>query len=151
MNAHIVVRNEGKIRAFEIQVVSTKDGITIIDMMFHALHSFPDDFRVNVLDDTYKENGWGIQKIGDRFLLQLMIFSPMNGFEKGHGSIYGYRIGQNPDTIGWPGVEFGKLPKHCLLTKTEIEPLLARLRMLAIQGRHSALSGTRKIGTSLVA
>ncbi len=84
------------------------------------------DFALAVDDDIGFQNRWAIEKTGDKFVFQFACVSPMEGFEKGDGSIYSYRSGDDPETGDWPSVEFGNLPRHCLLTKEQVGPLLVQ-------------------------
>lgn len=127
MHVAVSVNDGTGIRSYSIDVTSMKDGVALMDMVFDLLHESPGNFNVSSLDNKHAENGWIIQKIGDRFLFQLSVLSPMNDFEQGHGSIYSYKVDYDPEQIDWPSVEFGKIPRHCLLTKSEVVPLLAKL------------------------
>jgi hypothetical protein len=136
MNAAAVsVYSQDSIRSYLIHVASTKDGIAIMDMVFDLLHASAQDFTVTVNDANNVENGWSIQKIGERFLFQLLLVSPRSGFDKKHGAVYAYKVGFDPEKIDWPGVEFGKLPRHCLLSANDVGPLVGKLRRADSPGK----------------
>jgi hypothetical protein len=115
------------VSSYLLHVSTTKDGIAGMRLLFDVLSESPTRFNIDVTDDTGATNGWGLEKTADGFLFQLIGMTPVNGFQKGDGAIYSYKIGEDGELLDWPSVEFEKIPKRCFLTKEQVEPLVDKL------------------------